>query len=269
MIAGAGLGARAPHMSALLDLPEARAPRWLEVLADNHLHGPHDPVLDALAERYPIALHCVGMNLGGVDPLRLGYLESVRALARRLGAVHISDHLAVTALADVYFHDLWPVPRHLGSAEHIAARVTRAQDVLEAPILIENISTYARHEADELEDAEVMNHILDMTGCGLILDVNNLWVNQHNHGESATHVIEALALGRVGYIHLAGHTERGDLLIDTHDAPVCPEVWSRFEDVQRRHPGIPALLEWDDDLPELSELMTHVSHAQSILESHT
>lgn len=266
MIVGAGLGARATHMSELLELSEDDAPAWLELLADNHLHGPQDPMLDALAERYPIALHCVGMNLGGVDPLDDAYLERVRALANRLGAVHISDHLAVTALDGVRFHDLWPVPCDPVSADHIAARIARVQEILGQTILVENVSSYARYEEDTLEEAEVLEHISSSTGCGLILDVNNLWVNQHNHGVSAEAALSTVPLDRVGYIHLAGHTARGELLIDTHDHPVAPEVWALFSCVQHMRPGIPALLEWDDALPPLPTLLGEVYHARDLMQ---
>ncbi len=263
---GAGVGARGPHLDALRARTAASpdAPSWLELLADNHLDPVSARVASSLARRYPVAVHAVGMNLGGVDPVDARYLDRLAALIDLVDPVHVSDHVAFTALDGVHHHDLWPLPHTREVALHVAARVREVQERLGRRVLVENISTYARHAEDDLTEDAFLTTIVEAAGCGLVLDLNNLWVNQHNHGEDALEVLRRLPLDRVGYVHLAGHTRSGDLLIDTHDAPVCDAVWGLYSELQRLAPGTPALIEWDDDLPTFDVMVDHVQRAEAL-----
>ncbi len=264
---GAGVGARGSHLDALRATTAAsdEAPSWLELLADNHFDPISRHVAGSLAARYPVTVHAVGLNLGGVDPVDARYLDALSELVDAVDPAHVSDHVAFTALDGVHHHDLWPLPRTREVARHVAARVRCVQDRLGRRMLVENVSAYVRHAEDELTEDAFLTELVEAADCGLILDLNNLWVNQHNHDEDALEVLSRLPLERVGYVHLAGHTARGGLLIDTHDAPVCEEVWALFAELQRLAPGTPALIEWDDDLPTFDVMVEHVARAESLM----
>lgn len=253
-LAGLGVGLRGPHLPEIL---RARpAVPWFELLTDNHLAagGALRFQAEAVAEHYPVALHGVGMSLGGIDPLDPDYLDRVRGLARRTGARHVSEHLSFTARGGVHSHDLLPLPWTEEALELAAARVREAQDRLGTPLLLENVSTYLEYEHSTLGEGEFLAELCARADCGLLLDLNNVHVNAVNHGRDPAAFLDAVPWERVGEVHLAGHAARGGLLIDTHGAPVCADVIELFVRVLPRIPEVPVLLERDTRLPPWAEL---------------
>lgn len=263
-IRGAGLGLRMPHVAEILD-HGADVP-WFELLADNHLAagGPISAQTDAVASRWPLTLHCVGMNIGGTDALDFDYLARIRSLAKRVEAAWISDHLCFTSCHGHNFHDLLPLPYTSEALAHVAARVQRIQDFFGQPLVVENISAYLRFRESNRSEAEFLSELVERTGCGLLLDVNNLYVNHVNHGEDIDAYLAALPLAAVREIHLAGYSRQDGYLLDTHDHPVHPPVWSLYARVVEAVPEVPTLIEWDNDLPAFSVLLDQARQADSV-----
>jgi uncharacterized protein (UPF0276 family) len=266
-LSGTGVGLRGPHVPTLLETEPAVA--WFELLTDNHLapRGPLRFQAEAIAERYPVALHGVGLNLGGVDPLDRDYLGQVHALARGLGAVHVSEHLAFTAHAGRHLHELLPLPYTDECLLHVARRVRQVQDVLGAPLLVENISTYLEFRDDAMHELEFLSALVGETGCRLLLDVNNLVVNAANHDRGATEGFAGLPWDAVAEIHVAGHEARGELLLDTHSRPVPDGVLALLAEALRHDPQIPVLVEWDRDLPSVEVLLAEAARAEAVRDS--
>jgi uncharacterized protein (UPF0276 family) len=250
---------------------------WFEVLSDNYMHTLGRPLafLDRIAARYPVALHGVGLSIGSVDPLDPSYLNELRALRDRTGAGWVSDHIAWTGVNGKHGHDLYPVPFTEECLRHIARRVHQVQDVLEAPLVLENPSTYAQFAGSTLSEPEFIAALLEETGAGLLLDVNNVHVNAVNHGFDAFAYLRRLPLERVAQLHLAGHTvaaARGPdgrvatHLIDSHTGPVSPAVWALFEEAVRLGARAPVLLEWDADIPAFELVHAEALRAREHLE---
>lgn len=262
-VAGVGIGLRAPHFHQLAG--EDHGVPWLELLADNLLGrgGAVPGQLDHLAERYGLTLHCVGMNLGGSDPLDLGYLRAVAALARRLGVTLVSDHLCFTAHRGSHYHELLPLPFDDEAVRHVASRIAQVQDLLGARIAVENVSAYLRVAAP-LDEAAFISAVCTEADCHLLLDVNNLYVNQVNLGFDAVRALAALPLSRVREIHLAGYRDAGGYLIDTHDCAVAEPVWDLFRKVVRMLPTVPVCIEWDNQVPPLQVLLAEVRRAAGV-----
>ena len=224
---------------------------WFELLTDNHLAdgGPLRFQAELIAERYPVALHGVGMSIGGTDPLDWDYIRRVRSLSESTRAVHISEHLAFTSNKDVHGHELLPLPRTREALRHVAERVGQVQDFLGARILVENASTYLEFKDAELSEAEFLTELCAVADCDILLDVNNVYVNAANHAYRAGSMLDALPWPRVREIHVAGHDVKEGLLIDTHGGPVCADVLELLEIAVERAPDAPVLLEWDTKLP--------------------
>lgn len=264
---GFGLGLRPQHYDALL-AGSARVD-WLEILSENYLVDGGRPLwmLDRMAERWPVAMHGVSLDIGGCDPLDRDYLHALGRLARRVRPRIVSDHLCWTRQAGVQFHDLLPLPQNDDTVLHVAARVRQVQDILGMPLVLENVSSYLRFADDTLDEAQFLSAVVAESGCGLLLDVNNVFVNAHNHGFDAVAFLDRLPPGSVHQIHLAGHSEdaRGSgLLIDTHDAPVSDGVWSLFADAVRRFGNVPAMIERDDHIPPLDVLLAELDVARTV-----
>ena len=244
-----GVGLRGPHVPTILERrPEVP---WFELLIDNHLcaGGALRFQAERIAERYPVALHGVNLSLGGVDPLDLEYLGRVRDLARSTRAHHISEHLAFTAHGGIHSHDLLPLPWTEEALDHLVNRVSQVQDFLGQNILVENISTYLEYEHSTMGEGDFLLELCARTGCKLLLDINNVYVNAANHGHDPQKILDAMPWAHVREVHLAGHEERDGLLIDTHGGCVCDEVLNLFLDAAPRIPEVPALFEWDTSLP--------------------
>ncbi|MES2323380.1 MAG: DUF692 family multinuclear iron-containing protein [Pseudomonadota bacterium] len=262
--AEAGIGLRAPHYRQFL----AERPRvgWLEVHTENFLDqsGWDWHVLQDLRRDYPFSLHGVGLGLGSARGFSEDHLARVRALVDAVEPMLVSEHLCWGAVGDRQLNDLLPIALTAGMLDLLCERVERVQECLRRPILLENVSSYVRFRADTMSEAAFMAALARRTGCGLLLDVNNLYVNQCNHGEDARAAIAAIAPGTVGEIHLAGHLVTPDVVIDHHGATVAPEVWELYRLALARFGKLPTLIEWDTDVPDLKVLLGEARKAASM-----
>lgn len=263
-----GIGLRGAHHR---DWLEARGcAGWLEAHAENYFAagGALPAVLDALRRDRPLALHGVGLSLGGSDPLDPLHLAAWRRLVDRHEPCVISEHLCWGANAGVHFNDLLPLPYTEESLQHVAARIRQFQDTVRRRVLIENVSSYVRFAESALDEWEFLAELVAITDCGLLLDVNNVYVNACNHGFAARDFLNALPSDAIGEIHLAGHArttvDGATLCIDTHDRTVCAEVWELYADALQRHGRKPTLIEWDADLPPLATLEAEAARADAI-----
>jgi len=267
-VAGVGVGLRTPHYRQFLE----QRPRvgWLEVHTENYLDqgGWDSHVLEQLRHDYPISLHGVGLGLGSARGFSPQHLERVRALVERVQPALVSEHLCWSAVADRQLNDLLPVTLDHAALDLLSARVQQVQDVLKRQILLENVSTYLRYRRDAMSEAEFLAALVARTGCALLLDVNNLYVNQCNHGEDARAAMAAIAPGTVGEIHLAGHLVTPQAVIDHHGAPVSAEVWELYQLALQRFGAVPTLIEWDTDVPPLEVLLADAAQAEAMQAWH-
>lgn len=260
---GLGVGLRSAHIAQVLD--ERPAVAWFEVISENYMesHGWRHHALCRIAEHYPIVLHGVSMSIGSTDPLDHDYLASLKRLAREVDARWVSDHLCWTGMAGQTTHDLLPLPLNEETLAHVVARVHEAQDVLGRPLILENPSSYARFADDTMSERTFIAELAQATGCGLLLDVNNVYVSSQNHGFDPRGYIDAIPPDHVVQIHLAGHRHHGHCVIDTHDGPVSDPVWHLYRHAIRRIGPVATLLEWDSDVPSLAQLHAEVLKAQA------
>lgn len=259
---GHGIGLRAGHYDAWLTAGPAVA--WAECITENFLEvgGRPRATLERVRASYPLVLHGVSLSIGGVDPLDERYLRSVRALASELEAAWVSDHLCWSSVDGQQLHDLLPLPYTEEALAHVVARVDQAQTVLGRPLVLENPSTYVRFAESTLDEAVFLAEIAARTGAGLLLDVNNVYVNARNFGFDPAAYLEAIPVDAVWQIHLAGHTDLGTHVIDTHDAPVCDAVWALYERAVTRFGAVSTLIEWDDALPALEIVVAESQRAR-------
>jgi len=249
---GIGLGLRNVHYGHVL----AKQPKvdWFEVLAENYMQTGGRPlhVLDEVAARYPVVLHGVSMNIGSTDPLDRDYLRELRALQQRCKARWISDHICWTGVDGKNLHDLLPLPYTKAALRHLIARVEQAQELLEQPLVLENPSTYLQFAGADMDEPQFLQELTAATGCGLLLDVNNVFVCASNHGYDAEQYLARVPWDHVVYFHLAGHTVHATHRLDTHDGPVCDEVWQLYERAVELSGGRSTLLEWDANIPDFA-----------------
>lgn len=260
----AGVGLRTPHYRAFLD---RRPPvGFIEVHSENYLAraGWDWHVLSELRRDYPVSLHGVGLGLGSARGFSEAHLERVRALAEAVDPFLVSEHLSWGALADRQLNDLLPLSLDGAALALLCERVDRVQERLGRRLLVENVSTYVRFRADTMSEAEFLAELARRTGCGILLDLNNLYVNQRNHGEDALAAIAALPEGSVGEIHLAGHLETPLALVDHHGAAVAEPVWDLYRAALARFGRVPSLVEWDADLPPIDSLLAEAARADAI-----
>ena len=262
---GFGLGLRLEHYEAFeAGVEGPLRPDWLEIIAENYLvpGGPPLAHLDRIRADYPLVMHGVSLSIAGVAPLDRCHLRELKALADRLQPAWVSDHLCWSADAHSQLHDLLPVPLTREALDHVGTRIAQVQDLLGRPLVLENVSSYLRFAADEMGEAEWIAQLLQATGAGLLLDVNNVYVSSRNHGFDPVAYLEALPVAAVRQIHLAGHEDRGDLPIDTHDRPVCDAVWQLYRQARRRFGAVPTMIERDDHIPPLAELLAELDFAR-------
>ena len=261
----AGIALKPEHYAEALDAPADGL--WFEVHAENYMvaGGPRLAWLEAIRERHPLSLHGVGLSLAADDAPDAAHLERLTALARRFDPWLVSEHLAWSAWRGAYYPDLLPFPRTDAALARIAENVERVQDALGCAIAIENPSHYLALEDHEWDEIDFLAELARRTGCGLLLDVNNVFVSARNLGASAQAYIDAFPGEFVDEIHLAGHSADGALLIDSHDAPVAPEVWALYERLIARIGPRPTLIERDGNLPAFSLLAAEWARAQSVL----
>ena len=256
-----GVGLRAPHYRQFVE----QRPRvaWLEVHTENYLDqaGWDFHVLQQLRRDYPLSLHGVGLGLGSARGFSDSHLERVRSLVQRMEPALVSEHLCWGAVADRQLNDLLPLILDQAALDLLCARVSRVQDVLQRQLLLENVSTYVRFHQDSMSEAEFLAALAARTGCGLLLDINNLYVNQCNHGEDALAAIAAIRPGTVGEMHLAGHLATPHAAIDHHGDTVADPVWRLYEAALERFGAVPTLIEWDTDIPALDVLLGEAEKA--------
>lgn len=259
-----GVGLRAPHYRAFLE--QRPAVGFIEVHSENYLAraGWDWHVLTELRRDYPVSLHGVGLGLGSARGFSDAHLERVRALVEAVDPFLVSEHLSWGALADRQLNDLLPLTLDEAALALLCERVDRVQNLLGRRLLVENVSTYVRFRADTMSEAAFLAELARRTGCGILLDVNNLYVNQYNHGEDAQAALAALPVDSVGEIHLAGHLETPLALVDHHGAAVAEPVWALYRAALRRFGSVPSLVEWDADLPPLAVLVAEAAKAGAI-----
>jgi uncharacterized protein (UPF0276 family) len=265
---GAGIGLRAAHYREFLDGdPPAR---WLEVHSENYFgDGGWDVyVLEHVRARCPVSLHGVGLSLGSADGISAPHLDRLARLVERVEPALVSEHLCWGAIGGEHFNDLLPMPFTPEALALMAGRVARVQDRLRRPILVENVSSYVTWADSAMTEMEFLADLAARTGCGLLLDVNNLYVNAVNHGVDAGAELDRVLPGTVGEIHLAGHTDIGGLLVDDHGSRVCEAVWSLYARACARLGPVPTLIEWDTDVPALAVLLDEARRATAVQARH-
>jgi uncharacterized protein (UPF0276 family) len=261
----AGVGLRAPHVR---DVLATRPPvPWLEVHSENYFAdgGPALSALERLRGEYPLSLHGVGMSLGTTDPLDRDHVAKLKRLCARVEPAQVSEHLCWSSVGGRHFNDLLPLPHTAEALDHVCARVARVQDALHREIAVENVSAYVAFPDASMTEPEFVANVAKRTGCALLLDVNNVYVNAVNHGFDADAYISAIPPAAVVEYHLAGFEAHDGCLIDTHGAPVAPEVWALFARTVARLGPRPTLIEWDTALPAFSILEAEAQKAQRIL----
>jgi hypothetical protein len=267
---GVGVGLRPVHHREILadTNPDALGIDWFEAISENYMvPGGRPPrVLDAVRSRFPVALHGVSLNIGSVDPIDERYLDRWAELILRIDPVWVTDHLCWTGVGGQNLHDLLPLPLTEAALRHVCERIARVQERLGRRIALENVSSYVAFREDEMTEWEFLSRVAERADCGILLDVNNVFVSAHNHGFEAEAYVDAVPRERVFQIHLAGPGEAGALLIDTHDHPVRDEVWRLYERAIRRLGPVSTLIEWDDDIPSFAELAAEAARARRIIE---
>lgn len=268
---GYGLGLRSAYNQKILE-GNSRA-HFFEALTENYLGieggGQGWPLLflEKIRKNYPIVFHGVSMSIGNTDPLNLSYLKKLKILIQMIQPEWVSDHLCWTGFQNKYSHDLLPIPYTQESLNHFSERLLRVQDFLGQPLLIENPSSYIEFKQNEMSEVEFINELVRLTDCSILFDVNNVFVNASNHQFSAAEYIDKISISSIGQIHLAGHIEENNLLIDTHDQFVKPEVWELYSRLIQRSGPISTLLEWDDHIPDLNIIENELFKAQTITDS--
>lgn len=263
-LSGFGLGLRVEHYADFLD--GRPAVDWLEVISENYLVPGGKPLahLDRIRADYPMAMHGVSLSIGSTDPLDRDHLRELKALARRIEPAWVSDHLCWTGVDHHNLHDLLPLPYTEAALRHVSERVMQVQEALGRRLLLENVSSYVSYEGDEMSEWEFIAELATRADCELLLDVNNVYVSSRNHGFDARRFIDAIPRERVRQIHLAGHEDHGDHLIDTHDHPVCEAVWALYAYTVQRLGAVPTMIERDDHIPPLAELLAELDRARAI-----
>ncbi|MGV6857750.1 MAG: MNIO family bufferin maturase [bacterium] len=252
---GYGLGLRKDHYRDIIDNPPEID--WFEILTENYLVPGGKPLyyLDQIAERYPTVMHGVSLSIGSIDPLDMDYLRQVKQLAERTDSLWISDHLCWTGAHGINAHDLLPLPYTEETLRHVTQRVEQVQDYLEQRILLENASTYLEFSDAHMTEWEFLSALAEEADCLLLLDVNNIHVSATNNGFDSHQYLAGIPAERVWQIHLAGHSDYGDYLIDTHDAPIADPVWALYHETVQKLGATSVMIERDDNIPPLETLL--------------
>ena len=265
---GFGLGLRTDHYEQVLnDRPDVD---WLEIISENYMVEGGKPLyyLDRIRELYPMVMHGVSMSIGSTAPLNLDYLADLKRLIARVEPAWVSDHLCWTGVHGRNLHDLMPLPYTEETIAHVSARVKQVQDFLGRQILLENVSSYVTYQASELTEWEFLSAIAERADCLLLLDINNIYVSSHNHGFDPVEYLDGVPGERIRQFHLAGHSYQDQLIIDTHDHPVCDPVWSLYQQAVERFGRVSTMIERDDNIPPLDELIAELDRARRLASEH-
>ena len=268
-LAGFGLGLRTPHYEALLHEPHAID--WLEVITENYLVPGGKPLhyLERIRERFPLVMHGVSLSIGSTDPVDFEYLAGVRALAARIEPHWISDHLCWTGIDGRNLHDLLPLPYTEEALALVVSRIGQVQDALGRQILLENVSSYLTFRASDMSEWEFLREVAQRADCAILLDINNIYVSSVNHGFDPLTYLQAIPKERVRQFHLAGHSDLGGHLIDTHDHPIIEPVWNLYCAAVAQFGEVPTMIERDDNIPVLSELVAELQIARDLADGCT
>lgn len=265
---GAGIGLRSVHYGHILrrkpDVP------WFEIISENYMGtkagsgGRPMMFLDAIRKDYPVAMHGVSLSIGSADPLDESYLKRLKKLASRIEPLWISDHLCWTGVGGQNLHDLLPLPYTEQTIRHLVERIERVQDFLGRRILMENVSSYVTYEHSEMTEWECLTEVAERADCLILLDVNNIHVSATNHNYDAREFLRGVPKERVAEFHLAGYSDMGTHLIDTHDHPVSKSVWTLYQEAVKLFGSVPTLIEWDDKIPPFKTLQEEARRAERI-----
>jgi len=261
---GFGLGLRTDHFQEVIDTkPKVD---WFEVVSENFMVDGGKPkhYLHAIREHYPMVMHGVSLSIGSTETLNLDYLRQLKVLVNEIQPEWISDHLCWTGAHKSNSHDLLPLPYNDEAINHVVDRINQVQEFLGRNILMENVSSYLTYTTSEMSEWEFLNEVVKRSGCQILLDINNIYVSARNHNFSALDYLNGIDKGSVRQFHLAGHTDYGDYVIDTHDHDVADSVWDLYRQALQRFGWISTMIERDDNIPPLSDLLTELDMARNI-----
>jgi uncharacterized protein (UPF0276 family) len=262
---GVGIGLRVPHYRHILD--KKPVVDWFEIISENYMIDGGRPltVLDSILDQYRVVQHGVSMYFGSADPLSREHLRRLKDLVRRTKTPWLSDHLCWGSVDGTYTHDLLPMPYTFEAARITAEKIRQAQDFLEIPIAVENVSSYAEYHVSEMTEWEFLNEVVEQADCGILLDVNNIYVSSQNHGFNPRTYVDSVPAERVAQIHIAGHSKFEKYILDTHDHPVLDPVWGLYARAIERCGPTATLLEWDDSIPSFDEVHIEALKANKYL----
>ncbi|MGD9068968.1 MAG: DUF692 domain-containing protein [Methyloceanibacter sp.] len=261
---GFGLGLRPEHYDEILSGdPNVD---WFEVISENYMIPGGKPlrILDEIRERYPIVMHGVSLSIASTAPLDVDYLTELKTLADRVDPKWVSDHLCWTGVHGVNLHDLLPIPYTQEALNHVVDRVSRVQDFLGRRLTLENVSSYVTFAESEMSEWEFVSEVARRADCWLLFDVNNVYVSAHNHGFSTRDFLHGVPRDRIVQFHLAGHSHEGDHIVDTHDHPVCDQVWDFYRQTVSQVGPVSTMIERDDNIPPLAEVVAELDVARRI-----
>jgi uncharacterized protein (UPF0276 family) len=263
---GVGIGLRVPHYRHILE--KKPVVDWFEIISENYMIYGGRPltVLDNILDQYRVVQHGVSMYFGSADPLSREHLRRLKALVRRTNTPWLSDHLCWGSVDGTYTHDLLPMPYTFEAARKTAEKIHQVQDFLEIPVAVENVSSYAEFHVSQMTEWEFLNEVVEQADCGILLDVNNIYVSSQNHNFDPRQYIEAVPAERVAQIHIAGHSKFEKYILDTHDHPVLDPVWSLYARAIERCGPTATLLEWDDSIPSFDEVHAEALKANRFLQ---
>ena len=266
---GFGLGLRSEHYQDILD-QKPKNIDWLEILTENYMIDGGKPLyfLDTIREHYPMVMHGVSMSLGSTDELNYDYLKKLKRLIDRVEPEWFSDHLCWTGVDNKNMHDLLPLPYTGEAVKHLADRISRVQDFVGRQMLIENLSSYITYRDDSMTEWEFLSEIAERADCYLLLDVNNIYVSSYNHHFDPLDYLKGVNQDRVWQHHLAGHTNDGNLIIDTHDQDIIDPVWDLYEETAKHLGPVSTMIERDGNIPPLADVLSELDRARSIAEPH-
>ncbi|MDK1288359.1 DUF692 domain-containing protein [Pseudoalteromonas umbrosa] len=265
---GFGLGLRTCYFEEII----ATNPKvdWFEIISENYFVAGGKPwhYLSQIKERYPIVMHGVSMSIGSTSDVNFDYLDKLKKTINRVQPLWISDHLCFSSLGDFNSHDLLPMPYTEESLTHLSQRLSIVQDYLERPLILENVSSYLTYQASEMNEWTFLAELHNRTGCQFLLDINNIYVSARNHQFDPNEFLDAIPQSAIAQIHLAGHSDFGSHIIDTHDQPICDAVWELFSKFANSHTPVNTMIERDDNFPDFKEIMAELTHARSLAPSN-